>query len=162
MQHDTWFDTQFFTVRKSLIMFDVVLQEFSHIYIFHYILPHFYESNDYMIYVQSYFMWDSFTSGVAVSIMRNQHNSSHGENEFAEMEYMNITVVTSNEPFGISDSSNPFFYHREVPRFNLTKGGVHSGHVQTGLRDPLCLGENGKGRCEVIFLGPLHAIFCTS
>lgn len=106
-------------------------------------------------------MWDTFAAGVAVSTMRNSQNRD-GENEFAEMEYMNITVVTSNEPFGISDSSNPFFYRREVPRFNLTKGGVHSGHVQTSLRDPLCLGENGKGRCEVIFLGPLLAMFCTS
>lgn len=106
-------------------------------------------------------MWDTFAAGVAVSTMRNSQNRD-GENEFAEMEYLNITVVTSNEPFGISDSSNPFFYRREVPRFNLTKGGVHSGHVQTSLRDPLCLGENGKGRCEVIFLGPLLAMFCTS
>jgi hypothetical protein len=48
--------------------------------------------------LQSYFMWDSF--GVAVSTMRTSHNQN-GENEFAEMEYMNITVVTSNEPYGI-------------------------------------------------------------
>ncbi|KAM5569140.1 hypothetical protein ABKV19_016582 [Rosa sericea] len=58
MQHDNWFDDQFFA---------------------------------------SYFMWDSFTSGVAVSIMQNSHNSSHLENEFAEMEYMKIIVITSNE-----------------------------------------------------------------
>ena len=93
-------------------------------------------------------MWDSFTSGVAVSIMRNsmKHN---GENEFAEMEYMNITVVTSNEPYGAYDGSNPFFDGRKVPKFNLKKGGVHSGHVQTGLRDPFCIVQTGKGRCQV-------------
>ncbi|KAK9933622.1 hypothetical protein M0R45_020810 [Rubus argutus] len=109
MQHDTWFDNQFFT---------------------------------------SYFMWDSFTSGVAVSIMRNQHNSSHGENEFAEMEYMNITVITSNKPYGVSDGSNPFFDGLKVPKFNLTKNGVHSGHVENGLRDPFCIVKNGKGKCK--------------
>lgn len=95
----------------------------------------------------SYFMWDSFTSGVAVSIMRTLHNQN-GENEFAEMEYMNITVVTSNEPYGINDGSNPFFDDRKVPKFNLEKGGVHSGHVQTGLRDPFCIVQNGRGRCK--------------
>ncbi|KAJ6351872.1 hypothetical protein OIU78_007710 [Salix suchowensis] len=95
----------------------------------------------------SYFMWDSFTSGVAVSIMRTLHNQN-GENEFAEMEYMNITVVTSNEPYGIHDGSNPFFDDRKVPKFNLEKGGVHSGHVQTGLRDPFCIVQNGRGRCK--------------
>lgn len=115
-----------------------------------YILPLFYESNDYMIYVQSYFMWDSFTSGVAVSIMRNLHNSSHGENEFAEMEYMNITVITSNKPYGVSDGSNPFFDGLKVPKFNLTKNGVHSGHVENGLRDPFCIVKNGKGKCKVV------------
>ncbi|PPD82168.1 hypothetical protein GOBAR_DD20887 [Gossypium barbadense] len=51
-----------------------------------------------------YFMWDSFTSGVAVSIMRN-YGKNNGENEFAEMEYMNISVVTSNEPYGICDEN---------------------------------------------------------
>ncbi|XP_057992224.1 nucleoside hydrolase 3 isoform X2 [Hevea brasiliensis] len=95
----------------------------------------------------SYSMWDSFTSGVAVSIMRNSHNKN-GENEFAEMEYMNITVVTSNEPYGVHDGSNPFFDGHKVPKFNLEKGGVHSGHVQTGLRDPFCTMQNGKGRCQ--------------
>ncbi|KAJ6764116.1 INOSINE-URIDINE PREFERRING NUCLEOSIDE HYDROLASE FAMILY PROTEIN [Salix koriyanagi] len=95
----------------------------------------------------SYFMWDSFTSGVAVSIMRTLHNQN-GENEFAEMEYMNITVVTSNEPYGINDGSNPFFDDRKVPKFNLEKEGVHSGHVQTGLRDPFCIVQNGRGRCK--------------
>lgn len=95
----------------------------------------------------SYFMWDSFTSGVATSIMRNSHNHS-GENEFAEMEYMNITVVTSNKPYGVYDGSNPFFDGRTVPKFNLKKGGVHSGHVQTGLRDPFCIAKKGKGKCQ--------------
>lgn len=93
-------------------------------------------------------MWDSFTSGVAMSIMSNSHNHN-GENEFAEMEYMNITVVTSNEPYGVSDGSNPFFDGLKVPKFKLKKGGVHSGHVQTGLRDPFCIVKNGKGRCKV-------------
>lgn len=95
-------------------------------------------------------MWDSFTSGVAISIMRNSSYKSNGENEFAEMEFMNITVVTSNEPYGISNGSNLFFDGRKVPKFNLKKGGVHSGHVQKGVRDPFCIVENGKGRCKVI------------
>ncbi|KAK8984112.1 hypothetical protein V6N11_029440 [Hibiscus sabdariffa] len=114
---DTWFDGQFYTV--------LFLQ----------------------IANASYFMWDSFTSGVAVSILRNSHTNS-GENEFAEMEYMDINVVTSNKPYGISDGSNPFFDGLKVPKFKLMKGGVHSGHVQTGLRDPFCFVENGKGKCE--------------
>lgn len=94
-------------------------------------------------------MWDSFTSGVAVSSLRNLHNQNE-ENEFAEMEYMNITVVTSSEPYGIYDGSNPFFDGRKIPKFNLKKGGVHSGHVQTGIRDPFCIMQNRKGRCQVI------------
>ncbi|KAK2995551.1 hypothetical protein RJ640_014948 [Escallonia rubra] len=95
----------------------------------------------------SYFMWDSFASGVATSIMSNLHGHP-GENEFAEMEYVNITVVTSNKPYGISDGSNGFFDGLKIPKFNLRKDGVHSGHVQTGLRDPFCLIKNGKGRCK--------------
>lgn len=96
-------------------------------------------------------MWDSFTSGIAVSIM-NKDDDYSGKNEFADMEYLNITVVTSNKPYGINDGSNPFFDGRATPKFNLRKGGVHSGHVQTGLDDPFCLvkGSN-KGICEVIF-----------
>ncbi|KAK8682126.1 hypothetical protein V6N13_054521 [Hibiscus sabdariffa] len=95
----------------------------------------------------SYFMWDSFTSGVAASIMRKSEKKN-GENEFAEMEYMNISVVTSNKPYGISDGSNPFFDGLEAPKFKLNKDGVHSGHVQLGLRDPVCFVENGKGKCK--------------
>lgn len=95
-------------------------------------------------------MWDSFTSGVAVSIMQKAGNEI-GENEFAEMEYMNVTVVTSDEPYGISDGSNPCFDGHEVPKFGLKKGGVHSGHVQRGLRDPFCIANNGKGKCKVSF-----------
>ncbi|KAL9279932.1 putative inosine/uridine-preferring nucleoside hydrolase domain, ribonucleoside hydrolase [Arabidopsis thaliana] len=99
-----------------------------------------------------FFMWDSFTAGVAVSIMRNSassnKNNNKGQNDFAEMEYMNITVVTSNEPYGLFDSSNPFFYKRKTPKFNLTLGGVHSGHVQRGLRDPICISTSGKGNCR--------------
>ncbi|XP_061359683.1 nucleoside hydrolase 3-like [Gastrolobium bilobum] len=98
-------------------------------------------------FYNSYFMWDSFTSGVAVSIMSNSIKNK-GENEFAEMEYINITVITSNKPYGISDGSNPFFDGLKVPKFNLKKGGVHSGHVQQGLRDPFCFVKNGKGRCQ--------------
>lgn len=106
---------------------------------------------NYLHFLQSYFMWDSFTSGVAVSMMRNGHNNNR-ENEFAVMEYMNITVVTSNKPYGISDGSNPFFDGLKVPKFHLKKGGVHSGHVQTGLRDPFCIVKNSKGKCKVTFL----------
>ncbi|RZC55317.1 hypothetical protein C5167_014163 [Papaver somniferum] len=94
----------------------------------------------------SYFMWDSFTSGVAASIMRN--SKVDGENEFAEMEYMNITVITSNEPYGVSDGSNPFFAGRSIPKFNLQKDGVHSGHVQQGLRDPFCFAKNNTKKCQ--------------
>lgn len=93
-------------------------------------------------------MWDSFLSGVATSIMLKR-DTLNSENEFAEMEYMNITVVTSNEPYGISDCSNPFFDGVKKPKFNLKRKGVHSGHIQTGLRDPFCISTNGKGKCQV-------------
>ncbi|GER30179.1 pyrimidine-specific ribonucleoside hydrolaserihA [Striga asiatica] len=98
-------------------------------------------------FFMSYFMWDSFLSGVATSIMLKENNSN-GENEFAEMEHMNITVVTSNKPYGISDGSNPFFDGLWKPKFNLKKNGVHSGHVYARLRDPFCITKNGKGRCK--------------
>ncbi|KAI3828578.1 hypothetical protein L1987_02682 [Smallanthus sonchifolius] len=96
---------------------------------------------------RNYFMWDSFMAGVATSAMRNIHKERE-ENEFAEMMYMNITVITSNEPYGLSDGSNPLFDDRKIPRFNLRKNGVHSGHVQTGIRDPFCLRENRTGICK--------------
>ncbi|XP_019253949.1 PREDICTED: uncharacterized protein LOC109232648, partial [Nicotiana attenuata] len=35
-----------------------------------------------------------------------------------------------------------------TPRFNLERNGVHSGHVQTSLRDPFCTIKNGRGRCQ--------------
>jgi len=94
-----------------------------------------------------YYMWDSFAAGVALSGMR--HGEAGGVNEFAELEYMNITVVTSNEPYGARDGSNPFFDGRATPKFGLQEGGVHSGHVQTGIRDAFCLVPGGnRGRCE--------------
>ncbi|MFS7928281.1 putative inosine/uridine-preferring nucleoside hydrolase domain, ribonucleoside hydrolase [Helianthus anomalus] len=96
---------------------------------------------------KNYFMWDSFMSGVATSTMRNIHEK-HKENEFAEMVYMNITVITSNEPYGISDGSNTLFDDDKIPKFNLLKNGVHSGHVQTGILDPFCLRENRTGICK--------------
>lgn len=88
-------------------------------------------------------------SGIAASIMRKRHNHQ-GENEFAEMEYINVTVVTPNKPYGISDGSNPLFDGSKTPRFNLERNGVHRGHVQTRLRDPFCTVKNGRGRCQVI------------
>jgi len=45
---------------------------------------------------------------IAVSIM-SKSNNHKGESEFSEMEHMNITVITSNKPYGISDGSNPLF-----------------------------------------------------
>ncbi|XP_057849893.1 nucleoside hydrolase 3 [Cryptomeria japonica] len=94
----------------------------------------------------SYFMWDSFTSGVVVSSILNGHTNTE-DNEFAELEYANITVVTSNKPYGVQDGSNPFFDDRTLPKFHLNKG-VHSGHVQTSLVDPFCFVPNGKGKCQ--------------
>lgn len=95
----------------------------------------------------SYYMWDSFAAGVALSSMRN--GEINGGNDFAELEYINITVITSNKPYGVRDGSNPFFDGRATPKFGLKEGGVHSGHVQTGIRDSFCLvpGSN-RGRCE--------------
>ncbi|KAL6619255.1 hypothetical protein ACP70R_034394 [Stipagrostis hirtigluma subsp. patula] len=94
-----------------------------------------------------FYMWDSFAAGVALSSMR--HGETDGSNDFAELEYMNITVVTSNKPYGLRDGSNPFFDGRATPKFRLQEGGVHSGHVQTGVRDAFCLvpGSN-SGKCE--------------
>uniref|UniRef100_K3YD25 Inosine/uridine-preferring nucleoside hydrolase domain-containing protein n=1 Tax=Setaria italica TaxID=4555 RepID=K3YD25_SETIT len=97
---------------------------------------------------QGYYMWDYFAAGVALSSMRHGETNGGG-NEFAELEYMNITVVTSNKPYGARDGSNPFFDGLAKPKFGLQEGGVHSGHVQTGIRDAFCLvpGSN-RGRCE--------------
>lgn len=95
-------------------------------------------------------MWDAFASGIAISIMRNG-DKYNGENEFAEMKYMNLTVVTSNKPYGANDGSNTFFDGRVVPKFNLTEYGIHSGHVQTGVDDPFCfINGSNRGRCEVV------------
>ena len=90
-------------------------------------------------------MWDSFTSGVTISSILNGHANTD-DNEFAELKYRNITVITSNKPYGIQDGSNPFFNGRTEPKLHL-RIGVHSGHVQTGIRDPFCLVPNGKGNC---------------
>ncbi|GAB4851205.1 Nucleoside hydrolase 3, variant 2 [Ancistrocladus abbreviatus] len=92
-----------------------------------------------------YYMWDSFMAAVASSIMSKPGNSN-GVNDIAKMEFMNITLVTSDKPYGISDGSNPLFDGRKVPKFRLKKGGVHSGHVQERLRDPFCIADNGKGK----------------
>nr|CAB3461498.1 unnamed protein product [Digitaria exilis] len=97
----------------------------------------------------SYFMWDSFMTGVALSIMHNGERPN-GDNDFSVMEVMNITVVTSNKPYGVHDGSNPFFDGHVRPKFNLLDGGIHSGHVLTGLDDPYCVMEGGaEGKCQV-------------
>jgi hypothetical protein len=102
-----------------------------------------------ILLVQSYFMWDSFTSGVAISSMRSEKNGEF-ENDFAELEYMNITVITSNKPYGVHDGSNPFFDGHATPKFGLAIGGVHSGHVQIGVTDSFChVKGSKKGKCEV-------------
>ncbi|KAK1550238.1 hypothetical protein Q3G72_015976 [Acer saccharum] len=95
---------------------------------------------------EDYNMWDYFMVGTALSIMRNSQ-SYNGENEFSEMEYMNITVVTSNEPYGVSDGSNPLIDGLAIPKFNVTMNGTHAGHVQTGMLDPFCF-RIGKGKCQ--------------
>ncbi|KAJ4719544.1 Inosine-uridine preferring nucleoside hydrolase family protein [Melia azedarach] len=97
-------------------------------------------------FYEAYCMWDSFMAGVALSIMRNSQSHS-GENEFSEMEYMNLTVVTSNKPYGISDGSNPLIEGLAIPKFNVQKNGVHSGHVQMGMQDPFCL-QSEKRKCQ--------------
>ena len=68
-------------------------------------------------------MWDSFTSGVAISSMRNDKNGEFG-NDFAELQYMNVTVITSNKPYGVHDGSNPLFDGRTTPKFGLQKGFI--------------------------------------
>ncbi|CAD6333852.1 unnamed protein product [Miscanthus lutarioriparius] len=66
----------------------------------------------------SYFMRDSFTAGVAISSMRNDKNGKFG-NDFAQVEYMNVTVITSNKPYGVHDGSNPLFKGRGTPNLVL-------------------------------------------
>ncbi|KAH7296329.1 hypothetical protein KP509_26G019400 [Ceratopteris richardii] len=95
---------------------------------------------------KEYFLWDSFASGVAVSSILTSYSTK--DNHFCDMEYRNVTVVTSNEPYGVDDGSNPSFDGRAVPRFHLRNGSVHSGHVQTGLQDPFCLTSGKRGKCQ--------------
>ncbi|KAK2411949.1 inosine-uridine preferring nucleoside hydrolase family protein [Trifolium repens] len=56
-------------------------------------------SSDINEFYTSYFMWDSFMTGVAISIM-SKPNNHNGENEFAEMKYMNITDGYTKEVDG--------------------------------------------------------------
>lgn len=73
----------------------------------------------------------------------------HGKNHFAEMMYINITLFTSDKPYGIFDGLNPLFQLRK-DMFNYTwKNMIHSGHVQTENQDLFFLVKNGIGRCEV-------------
>ncbi|XP_008450713.2 nucleoside hydrolase 3-like isoform X2 [Cucumis melo] len=100
-------------------------------------------------FFEMYSMWDSFMVGVALSQMYNLHRGGGiGINAFSKMEYLNLTIVTSNEPYGISDGSNPFVNGRLLSTFGFQKNGVHSGHVQTGMLDPFCLASTGKGKCQ--------------
>ncbi|KAJ7520484.1 hypothetical protein O6H91_19G008000 [Diphasiastrum complanatum] len=94
----------------------------------------------------SYFLWDTFASAVAISGMLNGHDINL--NKYAVLEYKNVTVVTSDQPYGVQDSSDPFFYNRTTPRFHLQKNGVHSGHVERGIEDPFCFNPNGRGTCK--------------
>ncbi|XP_031113182.1 uncharacterized protein LOC116016884 isoform X1 [Ipomoea triloba] len=105
-------------------------------------------TNDHQFY-KNYFMWDLFMCGVAASIMsKQQAQNGKGENEFAEMKYMNITVITSNQPYGVSHGSNPFFDACNTPKFELKRDGVHSGYIQTGIRDASCLVKTRTGKCR--------------
>nr|GMD63466.1 putative inosine-uridine preferring nucleoside hydrolase [Ipomoea batatas] len=104
-------------------------------------------TNDHQFY-KNYFMWDIFMCGVAASIMTKQAQNGKGENEFAEMKYMNITVITSNQPYGVSHGSNPFFDGFNTPKFELKRDGVHSGYIQTGIRDASCLVKTRTGKCR--------------
>lgn len=97
----------------------------------------------------SYFMWDSFTSGVTISSILNGHVNT--DNEFAEMKFKNITVITSNKLYGIQDGPKSFLNGRNEPKSHL-RIGVHNGHVQTGLPDPFCYVPNGKGKCQAGWL----------
>ncbi|KAI5083931.1 hypothetical protein GOP47_0000100 [Adiantum capillus-veneris] len=95
---------------------------------------------------KEYFLWDSFTSGVAVSSILT--NYSITKNKYCVLGYRKVTVVTSNAPYGVQDGSNPSFDDRAVPRFRLQNGSVHSGHVQTGLQDSFCLNPSRKEKCQ--------------
>ncbi|KAL8121665.1 nucleoside hydrolase 3-like isoform X2 [Apium graveolens] len=97
-------------------------------------------------HIKHFSVWDAFNAGIAASTMQNFYKND-GENDFAEMKYMNMTVVTSDKPYGTSDGSNPLFQHRK-DKFHYMQNGIHSGHVQTGNQDPFCLVKGGKGRCE--------------
>ncbi|CAH9136675.1 unnamed protein product [Cuscuta epithymum] len=98
-------------------------------------------------FYKTYYMWDFFMCGVATSIMSKPDNHD-GDNEFAEMKYMNITVITtSDENHSLSDGSNPFFDGRNTPKFNLDKE-IHGGHVQNGARDRYCIVKNSTGKCK--------------
>ncbi|XP_022933721.1 uncharacterized protein LOC111441054 isoform X2 [Cucurbita moschata] len=98
-------------------------------------------------FFEMYSMWDSFMVGVALSQMLNLDRGG-GNNAYSKMEYLNISIVTSNEPYGISDGSNPLVDGRLIPKFGVQKNGVHSGHVQTGMLDPFCLVSSEKGKCK--------------
>ncbi|KAM2613094.1 hypothetical protein TB2_032971 [Malus domestica] len=85
-------------------------------------------------------MWDPFMVGVALSQMRSLEKD-HRENEFAKLEYMNLAVITSNKPYGISDGSNPLTIGgRSIPNFGLQKNRV------MGIEYPFCLFIEGKGK----------------
>ncbi|KAF3320145.1 Histidine-containing [Carex littledalei] len=102
-----------------------------------------------------YFMWDSFMTGVSISIMMNSEKY-RGINDYAEMDYMNMTVITLNKPYGALDGSNPLFDGHATPRSNLKQGRVHSGHVQNALDDIFCtVNASSKGICEMT---PLHEL----
>ncbi|XP_024525453.1 uncharacterized protein LOC112344613 [Selaginella moellendorffii] len=95
---------------------------------------------------QYFYLWDSFTSAIAISGMLNGHDAS--KNEFGTIDPALVTIVTSNEPYGVRDGSNPLFETKRWRKFGLEKGDVHSGHVQTGLRDPFCYVPRGEGICK--------------
>lgn len=94
---------------------------------------------------KEYFFWDSLTASVTVSGILTDHNIE--KNKVCVLHYTSVTVMTSNKPYGVQDGSNPFFDNRTIPEFSLEKGGIHSGHVQTGLEDPFCLVSGEKGKC---------------
>ncbi|KAL3648896.1 hypothetical protein CASFOL_005299 [Castilleja foliolosa] len=87
-------------------------------------------------------LWDSFLVGVATSIMLKENNKN-GENEFAEMKLMNITVVTSNAPYNIRDGSNPFTIAGDIKKskLGLKINGVHMGHVEMQPMDIFCMNK---------------------